>query len=298
MLDIINKNSIKTHKTISEKISDINKLISAADAVVIGAGAGLSAAGGLCYTGDRFYNNFGDFIKAYGMTDMYTAGFYPFRTQNEKWAYWSRHIMLNRYMPMAAEVYIELLTLVKNKEYFVITTNVDAQFYKAGFEKNRIWAVQGDYGRLQCSVGCHNKLYDNEAIVTKMVNEQSDCKIPDRLIPQCPVCGGNMEVNIRKDMYFVQDEDWYSAANEYESFLKTNKNKSIVFLELGVGYNTPGIIRYPFEKYAKAFKNSFLIRINLSRHEIPSALKNKSISLDDDIADVIHKIYLSRKEEQ
>lgn len=261
-----------------------------ADVIVIGAGAGLSSAAGISYIGKRFDDNFKDFIDKYGMTDMYTAGFYPFKTQEEKWAYWSRHILMNRYNANVGKPYRDLLRLVQNRDYFVITTNVDAQFYKAGFDKYKIWSVQGDYGKIQCSRGCHNKLYDNEELVRNMGESQKDCRIPNFLVPHCPVCHADMEVNIRKDMYFVQDEFWYEAADRYEDFLNENKNRNIVFLELGVGYNTPTIIRFPFERYTYTFKNATLVRINLSRPEVPKEIENKSISIGDDIENIIPRL--------
>lgn len=290
MLKIRNKNRTKLHLTIEEKIKKAKDVCSVADAIVIGAGAGLSSSAGISYIGKRFDDNFKDFIDKYGMTDMYTAGFYPFKTQQEKWAYWSRHILMNRYNAPVGKPYTDLLNLVKNKNYFVITTNVDAQFYKAGFDKDKIWAVQGDYGKIQCSKGCHNKLYDNEELVKIMVESQHNCRVSDAIVPRCPVCHGNMEVNIRKDMYFVQDEVWYKAADKYEDFLNENKNRNIVFLELGVGYNTPTIIRFPFERYTYTFKNAELVRINLSRPEVPKEIASKSISIGDDIENIIHRL--------
>ncbi len=290
MLKIRNKNRTKLHLTIEEKIKKAKDVCSVADAIVIGAGAGLSSSAGISYIGKRFDDNFKDFIDKYGMTDMYTAGFYPFKTQQEKWAYWSRHILMNRYNAPVGKPYTDLLNLVKNKNYFVITTNVDAQFYKAGFDKDKIWAVQGDYGKIQCSKGCHNKLYDNEELVKIMVESQHNCRVSDAIVPRCPVCHGNMEVNIRKDMYFVQDEVWYKAADKYEDFLNENKNRNIVFLELGVGYNTPTIIRFPFERYTYTFKNAELVRINLSRPEVPKEIASKSISIGDDIENIIPRL--------
>jgi len=290
MLKIRNKNRTKLHLTIEEKIKKAKDVCSVADAIVIGAGAGLSSSAGISYIGKRFDDNFKDFIDKYGMTDMYTAGFYPFKTQQEKWAYWSRHILMNRYNAPVGKPYTDLLNLVKNKNYFVITTNVDAQFYKAGFDKDKIWAVQGDYGKIQCSKGCHNKLYDNEELVKIMVESQHNCRVSDAIVPRCPVCHGNMEVNIRKDMYFVQDEVWYKAADKYEDFLNENKNRNIVFLELGVGYNTPTIIRFPYERYTYTFKNAELVRINLSRPEVPKEIASKSISIGDDIENIIPRL--------
>lgn len=196
----------------SQRINRAAELLRGAERVVIGGGAGLSSAAGFAYSGGRFAENFADFAVKYGMTDMYSAGFYPFETQEEKWAYWSRHIALNRWEPPAQPLYRKLFALVKDKEYFVLTTNVDGQFEKAGFLPERTFAVQGDYGLIQCAKGCHDKLYDDRALVSRMVAKQRDCRIPSALVPVCPVCGGPMEVHVRKDGYFVQDKAWYEAA--------------------------------------------------------------------------------------
>lgn len=289
MFQIIRKNQAVLQESLADKIKAAKTALQTADAIVIGAGAGLSAAGGIQYSGRRFTDNFPDFIEKYGMTDMYTAGFYPFQTQEEKWAYWARHIHLNRYEAPVGEVYTKLLELVQEKPYFVITTNVDAQFYRAGFDKTHIWAVQGDYGKLQCGRGCHDRLYDNFELVQTMLEQTKDCKIPTDLVPKCPVCGGEMEVGIRKDMYFVQDARWYEETGRYEAFLTRVRGQRVVFLELGVGYNTPTIIRLPFEQMTAAFPNAALVRINLSYPEAPSELKSKSICIQEHIAAVLRQ---------
>lgn len=271
---------------------DINRLeeaIEEAQAIVIGAGAGLSTAAGLVYIGDRFKNNFSDYIEKYKMKDMYTAGFYQFKTQEEKWAYWSRHINLNRYEAAPGKVYKNLLELVENKEYFVITTNVDHQFIKAGFPEEKLFMAQGDYGLFQCAKGCHGKLYDNYEMVKKMVSHQKNCRIPSELVPKCPVCGGDMAVNIRCDDYFVEDERWYESKEAYINFLEKNKNNKILFLELGVGMNTPGIIKYPFWRMTRNLEDSYYITINLDQGYAPPRIKEKSLVIKEDISEVLKK---------
>lgn len=276
-------NQTSSQETREEKIARVRALLRDADAVLIGAGAGLSTAAGIEYSGTRFTENFQDFIERYGMTDMYSSGFYPFETEEEKWAYWSRHIRMNRYDAPVGEPYRQLLELVRDKPYFVITTNVDAQFYKAGFDPRRIWAVQGDYGKLQCSRGCHDTLYDNHDLIMEMCEKQKDCRIPTELVPRCPRCGESMEINIRKDEYFVQDEQWYAERGRYMDFLEENKRKKVVFLELGVGFNTPTIIRFPFEQMAANWPRVTLVRIGRSRAAVPAWLKDKGIALDGGI---------------
>lgn len=262
-------------------------LLGSAECVLIGGGAGLSAAAGMPYSGERFTSNFADFIQKYGMTDMYTAGFYPFKTQEEKWAFWSRHIEINRFLPPALPLYRTLYELVKGKDYFVLTTNVDYQFYKAGFAPERIFAVQGDYGKIQCAKGCHDKLYDDRSLVRQMVAEQKNCRIPSFLVPKCPVCGGEMEVNIRKDGYFVQDDAWYQANARYDAFYEKACGRKTVLFELGVGYNTPTIIRFPFERMTYQNKGVFLIRINADYPEPIAENAGKTISFGEDMGEVL-----------
>lgn len=292
MLKIRRGKQVIWQDSLADVTNQIRTLCREADAIVIGAGAGLSDSAGVSYTGARFTENFQDFIRKYGMTDMYTAGFYPFETEEEKWAYWSKHIRLNRFDTPVGEPYKKLLALVQGKEYFIITTNVDAQFYRAGFDSGRIWAVQGDYGRLQCARGCHDKLYDSEDLIMEMTRRQENCRIPSELVPRCPVCQGRMEVHIRRDMYFVQDEEWYREQRRYTGFLDENKDKNIVFWELGVGFNTPTIIRFPFEKMVKQMPQARLIRVNLSRPEIPPGIAQKGIGIRDDIEEVLYAIGL------
>lgn len=277
-------------KSKEQTIGAIIKLIEEADAIVIGAGAGLSTAAGLTYSGRRFEENFEEFINRYGMTDMYSAGFYPFETQEEKWAYWSRHIYYNRYAVSAAGVYQDLYSLMKEKNYFVITTNVDHQFWKAGFPNERIFATQGDYGLLQCKKGCHKKLYDNESEVMAMLEQQKNCRIPRFLVPKCPVCGGNMEVHLRCDGAFVEDEDWHRAAERYGRFLEENRHKRILFFELGVGMNTPGIIKYPFWQLTAQWKQAHYICVNMEAAWVPADISQQAVCVDVDIAEVLTKI--------
>lgn len=277
-------------ESLQNRIDKLHSLIQAAECVIVGGGSGLSSAAGLTYSGERFTANFGDFIKRYDLTDMYSAAFYPFKTQEEKWAYWSRHILLNRWQPPALPLYQTLFELVGDKDYFVITTNVDAQFYKAGFAQDRVFAVQGDYGKLQCAKGCHDTLYDNQNLVRRMVSEQKDCRVPSALVPKCPVCGGEMEVNIRKDLYFVQDRTWYAAKKRYEDFYDRACGKNTVLLELGVGYNTPTIIRFPFERMVYENKGVFLVRMNTQYPEAIPENAAKTLSFGEDISAVFDRI--------
>lgn len=281
----------KIGKSTSDYWDSIQKLkdeIEQADAIVIGAGVGLSASAGLEYSGKRFYDNFADFAKKYGLQDMYSAGFYPFETLEEYWAYWSRHIWLNRYQPSIGKPYKDLLSLVQNKDYFVLTTNVDHCFQKAGFDKHRLFYTQGDYGLWQCLKACHPVTYDNEEQVKKMISEQKDMKIPTELIPHCPRCGSPMIMNLRIDETFVQDEGWYTASNRYYEFLKRHENLHILFLELGVGYNTPVIIKYPFWNMTANNKNAVYACINYQEAYCPEEIQKQSICIQDDIGKVIH----------
>ena len=277
-------------KIFSDKITQLAEKISSADAVIIGAGAGLSTSAGFTYSGERFDKYFTDFKEKYGFTDMYYGGFYPYKTLEEYWAYWSRYIYINRYTDAPKPVYADLLRLVKDKDYFVITTNVDHQFQKAGFDKKRLFYTQGDYGLFQCSKPCCNKTYDNESLVKEMIKRQKDMKIPTELIPKCPVCGATMTMNLRADDTFVQDEGWYTASERYSDFLRRHKNLNVLYLELGVGSNTPVIIKYPFWKMTAENKNAFYACINFGEAVCPEQIKKQSICLNCDIGEVLDKL--------
>lgn len=261
-------------KSYSRRLEELRRALDRAEHVVIGAGAGLSAAAGLEYSGRRFTDNFGDFIARYGFTDMYTSSFYPFRTEEERWAYWARHIRLNRYDTPATGLYRMLLRAVREKDWFVITTNVDGQFGKADFDRDRIFAVQGDYAYLQCTEACHDRLYCNEELVHEISRNTEDCRIPSSLVPRCPVCGGPMDVNLRKDGNFVQDAHWYESHGRYRSFMQKACRGNTLLLELGVGYNTPAIIRFPFEELASQYGNITLARINRDYAEKQAAVRS------------------------
>jgi len=274
-------------KDYGERIERASESLMNAKYILIGAGAGLSDAAGLKYSGKRFTDRFADFIIKYGMKDLYTSSFYPFETMEEKWAYWARHISLNRFETPVTDLYKKLYQIAKKKNYFVLTTNVEHQFWKAGFQDKRTFATQGDYGYIQCAVGCHDKLYDDEKLVADMLEQTKDCMIPSELVPKCPVCGGEMEVNLRKDQYFVQDEAWCIACNNYNSFIEDLQGKAVVFMELGVGFNTPGIIRYPFEKMTYENSNAALIRINRDYPNGSAENKDKTITFNEDMVEVI-----------
>ncbi len=274
----------------SDKLSRLKDKIAAADAIVIGAGAGLSTSAGFDYSGERFEKYFADFHKKYGITDMYSSGFYPFETLNEYWAWWSRHILVNRYNAPVGKPYSDLLKAVSDKDYFVLTTNVDHRFQLAGFDKKRLFYTQGDYGLWQCSEPCCNETFDNENAVRTMVKEQCNMKIPDELIPRCPHCGKPMAMNLRCDNSFVQDEGWHAAAERYEEFIRRHRNLHILFLELGVGFNTPRIIKYPFIQMTAENPKAIYACINMNEAYAPDEIADRAICIDGDIGKVIENI--------
>lgn len=282
--------TIKSTSSYWDNIQKTKMLLENADAVVIGAGAGLSASAGFTYSGKRFEDNFPDFIKKYRFKDMYSAGFYPYDTLEEYWAYWSRYIFINRYQNAPKDVYTDLYNLVKNKDYFVLTTNVDHCFQKAGFDKHRLFYTQGDYGLWQCGEPCHDKTYDNEAIVKKMVDEQENMCIPSGLVPRCPVCGAPMSMNLRADHTFVEDGGWHTAAERYQDFIHRHKGLKILYFELGVGGNTPGIIKYPFWQMTHDNSNAAYICINLSESYIPAEIRKQSVCIGNDIGEVLKQL--------
>lgn len=288
------------------KLLAIKEKIEQADAIVIGAGAGLSTSAGYTYSGERFDRFFSDFKKKYGFSDMYSGGFYPYQTLEEHWAYWSRYIYINRYMGAPKPVYDKIYELVKDKDYFVLTTNVDHCFQKAGFDKHRLFYTQGDYGLFQCSKPCHQETYDNEELVKQMVLSQGfeikngvlvqpegvtlGCAVPEELVPQCPKCGAPMSMNLRADNTFVEDKGSYQAAERYDQFIQRHKNLNIVFLELGVGYNTPGIIKYPFWQMTNAYPQAFYVCLNQSEAYAPTEIGRKSVCMDADIGNVLEQL--------
>ena len=281
---------IASTKNYSAQISRLKNELDTAEAIVIGAGAGMSAAAGFAYDGERFDRYFSEFGKKYGFHDMYSGGFYPYDSLEEYWAWWSRHILLNRYDVPVGEPYRKLLQIVKEKDYFILTTNVDHQFQLAGFDKKRLFYTQGDYGLWQCSKACHNKTYDNEETVRRMAEEQKDLKIPSELIPKCPVCGAPMTMNLRCDSFFVQDEGWYAAAERYNDFIRRHKSNHVLFLELGVGSNTPGIIKYPFWQMVYKNQNAVYACINLKESFSMREIEQRSICVEGGIGTVLEQL--------
>lgn len=288
----------------NEEIATLREILDSAECVVVGAGAGLSASAGFSYSGERFKKYFSDFEAKYHFHDMYSGGFADFSSLEENWAYWSRFIYINRYLDAPLPVYEKLFELVRGKDYFAITTNVDHCFQKAGFDKKRLFYTQGDYGLFQCCVPCNKKTYDNEEIVRKMLISQGfgfkdsenkkdgkiifpenplKMEIPSELVPHCPVCGKPMSMNLRCDGTFVEDDGWHEAARRYQDFLEKHKNARTLFLELGVGGNTPGIIKYPFWNLTYKNKNAFYASLNMAKEEIPIEIKARSVLIKGDI---------------
>ena len=273
-----------------QKIQKLGKALEEAEAVIIGAGAGLSTSAGFVYTGERFQAYFSDFEEKYGFHDMYSGGFYPYKTLEEYWAYWSRYIYLNRYMDPPKPVYEDLLELIKDKDYFVLTTNVDHCFQKAGFEKERLFYTQGDYGLFQCSEPCCQETWDNEEIIGEMIRRQDHMTIPRDLVPHCPHCGKPLTMNLRADDTFVQDEGWYQASRRYSRFLTEHQDGKILFLELGVGYNTPVIIKYPFWQMTAKNPRAVYACVNYGDAAAPGEIAKQAICIDRDIGDVLKKL--------
>lgn len=274
----------------SVQIDKLKKALAACDAVVIGAGAGLSAAAGFTYSGERFDKYFADFKAKYGFDDMYCGGFYPYETREEFWAYWSRYIYINRYMDIPSDLYSKLYHLVQDKDYFVITTNVDHCFQRAGFDKKRLFYTQGDYGLFQCSTPCCNETFDNEEIIKAMYARQKDRKIPGDLIPKCPYCGKMLTTNLRCDNKFVQDDGWYQASERYNDFIRRHKDLNVLYFEIGVGYNTPVIIKYPFWQMTAQNPKAAYVCINRGDAVCPKEIESQSVCIDNDISKVIEDI--------
>lgn len=285
-----NRKITTSTKDCSDKVKRLKELLQKADTIIIGAGAGLSASAGFTYSGQRFEDNFSDFIKKYGFKDMYSGGFYPFGSLEEHWSYWSRYVFINRYADSDNGTYRRLFELVKDKDYFVLTTNVDHQFQKAGFDRHRLFYTQGDYGLFQCSEPCHNATYDNEKAIRYMVAQQTDMRIPTELIPHCPVCGKPMTMNLRADDTFVQDKGWYEAGEKYSDFIRRHKGLPVLFLELGVGMNTPSIIKYPFWQMTSTNPKATYACINYGEAVYPREIEQQSICIDSDIGNILEDL--------
>ncbi len=291
-----------------DSIGKLRKAIADADAIILGAGAGLSTSAGLTYTGERFEKYFRDFAGKYHFEDMYSGGFYPYAALEEHWAFWSRYIYINRYMDAPRPVYRELYDLVKDKDYFVLTTNVDHCFQKAGFDKRRLFYTQGDYGLWQCSRPCHDKTYDNEDVIRRMVEAQGfqvteqglelpsgaapEMSVPTGLVPHCPKCGAPMSMNLRADDTFVQDEGWYAAAGRYDDFIRCHKNMPVLYLELGVGMNTPGIVKFSFWRMTAENPKAVYACVNLGEAWAPKEIADRSVCVDGDIGEILKKFKL------
>lgn len=280
----------------STAISRLADTLAAVDAVVVGAGAGLSTSAGFTYSGKRFQKYFADFIEAYGFSDMYSAGFYPFKTLEERWAYWSRHIWYNRYIPAPKNTYAKLAQLLAGKDFFVLTTNVDHQFQLAGFPKDRLFYTQGDYGLWQCSQPCHENTYDNYETVKLMVETQRDMRVSSELVPHCPRCSEPMSMNLRADHTFVEDAGWHQAAQRYQDFMAAHRTDKVLYMELGVGANTPGIIKYPFWQRTYANPLATYACINFGQAQAPIEISERSILIDGDIHQALTQALKELKE--
>lgn len=297
-------------KSVSDRTGEIERLreeLDRADAVIIGAGAGLSTSAGFVYTGERFDRYFQDFAEKYQFQDMYSGGFYPYSTLEEHWAYWSRYIYINRYMNPPKDVYQKLYDLVKEKDYFVLTTNVDHCFQNAGFDKHRLFYTQGDYGLFQCSKPCHADTYDNEKVIRQMVEAQGyqigedgtlnlpehtipKMVVPSELVPRCPKCGAPMSMNLRADDTFVEDEGWHRASERYADFLRRHEDMKVLFIETGVGYNTPSIIKFSFWNMTQRWKHAVYACLNKGEVYVPEEIRKRAIGIDGDIGETLNQI--------
>ncbi|MCI1998381.1 MAG: Sir2 silent information regulator family NAD-dependent deacetylase [Olsenella sp.] len=274
----------------SESVDRVARAIERADAVLVGAGAGLSTAAGFHYSGPRFEKDFADFRDRFGITDMYAGGFYPFPDDETRWAWWSRMIWVNRYACPVGRPYQDLVRVLRGREHFVLTTNVDHQFQRAGVDRSRLFYTQGDYGLLQCPEPCHQATYDNEDLVRLMVRDQRDMRVPSELVPRCPRCGRVMVPNLRCDDTFVEDEGWHVALGRYQDFVAAHESGSVVLLELGVGANTPVIIKYPFWRMASQNPKATYVQVNMGETIAPSAIADQTVLVDGDAAEFLREL--------
>lgn len=297
-------------ETQKDSLARLQTALREADAVVIGAGSGLSTAAGYAYAGERFETYFSDFREKYGITDIYSGGFYPYRSLEEFWAWWSRHIWINRYAPIPKDTYEKLFETVKDRDYFVLTTNVDHCFQRAGFDKERLFYTQGDYGLWQCSRPCRPKTHDNEETVRQMLISQGytvgednrlslpegvtpKMEVPTELVPRCPICGRPMTMNLRSDDSFVEDEGWHRASERYQAFLEEHAGAKLLYWEIGVGNNTPVIIKYPFWRMTAKDPKAVYVCMSHSHAYAPQEIQKQSICMDGDANAVIQELIRS-----
>lgn len=269
------------------EIKKLNEAFQSADAVIVGAGAGLSTSAGYDFAGDRLQKYFADFVEKYGMSDMYSGCFADFESREERWAYWSRWAWINRYEPIPKDTHKKLLKLLDGKDYFVLTTNIDHTFQRSGFPKERLCYTQGDFGLFQCSAPCHTDTYDNKDILQKMRKQEENMCVPSKLIPYCPKCGAEMDFNLFWDDTFVRDEGWHIAHERYTQYLQKHQQGRVLFLELGVGFNSPGVIKIPFWNMAGENPDAVFASVNLTMPCYPGYLKDRSVVLQADIDRVI-----------
>ncbi len=290
-----------------EQVRRLKDTFSSCPVILIGAGAGLSTSAGLTYSGERFQRYFSDFAEQFGIRDMYTGGFYPFPDEETRWAWWARHIYFNRYIKAPKPVYNRLLKLMRDKDYFVLTTNVDHQFQLAGFDKRRLFYTQGDYGLFQSVNPKNRKTYDNEAWVMRAMAAQGfvmdergvydlpqsgklKMRIPADLIPICPDDGSSVTTNLRADDSFVEDAGWHAAAERYTRFVEAHEKGPILYLELGVGANTPVIIKFPFWRMTMANSEAVYACLNYGEAYCPKQIERQSLCVQDDIGAVLESI--------
>lgn len=271
----------------SERISFLRHAVQEADHIIIGAGSGLTTAAGIDYAGDDFRREFAPWIERYGFTDLYTSSFYPFETPEEYWAYWAKHIWFSRYRTGTTELYKTLLH--RFPEAFIVTTNVDAQFELAGFPAERIFATQGDYCWFQPASGSPKTLVDNREWVFRVLPHIHECRIPTEMIPSMPD-GSPASLNLRVDDTFVEDFHWHLQARRYTDFVHRASQDNLLLLEFGIGYNTPGIIRLPFEQMAQRFPHTTLIRFNRDNPEPYIEDMPRFTAFTEDIATVINQL--------
>lgn len=278
--------------TLQKLAQELNK----ADAVLVGAGTGLSEAAGFTRTAPYFTRHFSDFIDKYGFEDLCTAARFNYPSQEEKWAFWSRAIYLYRYSPAPRPVYNTLFEIIKDKDYFVITTTADHMFQKSGFDSDRLFYTYGDYGTWQCSQPCNDATYDNEDAVRKMMEAQRDMKVPRSLIPICPACGRKMKVNLLTDDSFVENDGWYRAEERYEHYVRSHKSGRIVFLDIGTTASTPIIIKCPFTQMT--YENPLATYATIADCALPEAeeIKDRALYVNNDIEQSLNQLLRYRKD--
>ena len=280
------------NQTTTTEAEQLAALIQESDAIVVGIGAGMSAADGFLYIGERFEHAFPDFIEKYQLLDMLQASLYDFEDWEEYWAFQSRFVALNYLDQPLGASYVYLRELLAQKPHHIITTNADNAFAIAGYDSNNVFHIQGEYALWQCSNHCHQQTYRDDAKIRQMIAEQTNMRIPSELIPRCPKCNAPFEINKRnEEKGMVEDADFHAQAKRYHAFLDAHSKGKVLYLEIGVGHTTPQFIKHPFQQRVAENPDALFVTLNHKHYRIPLAIRPQTVQFTGHIAELIQQTH-------